>query len=57
VQARGLDPQHAGLVLTARPVVMMVLAPIAGTASDRIGAPVLTSALEPGTTARRRGRT
>ncbi len=37
VQGRGLDPQHAGLVLMAQPAVMMVMAPIAGTLSDRVG--------------------
>jgi EmrB/QacA subfamily drug resistance transporter len=37
VQGRGLSPQHAGLVLMAQPVVMMLAAPVAGTLSDRIG--------------------
>ena len=37
VQGRGLSPQHAGLVLMAQPVMMMLAAPVAGTLSDRIG--------------------
>ena len=37
MDGRGLDPQQAGLVLTAQPVLMMVAAPIAGTLSDRLG--------------------
>ena len=37
VQGRGLDAQHAGLVLTAQPVVMAVVAPFSGSISDRIG--------------------
>jgi EmrB/QacA subfamily drug resistance transporter len=37
LQARGLDPAHAGLLLTAQPVVMMVAAPLSGSLSDRIG--------------------
>jgi EmrB/QacA subfamily drug resistance transporter len=37
LQARGLDPAHAGLLLTAQPVVMMVAAPLSGALSDRIG--------------------
>lgn len=37
LQARGLNPAQAGLLLTAQPVVMMVAAPLSGTLSDRIG--------------------
>ncbi len=37
IQGRGLDPAHAGLLLTAQPLVMAVAAPISGTLSDRIG--------------------
>jgi len=37
IQGRGLDAQHAGLVLTAQPVVMAVVAPFSGSISDRIG--------------------
>lgn len=33
---KGLDPQSAGLILVAQPVVMAVFAPIAGRLSDRI---------------------
>lgn len=37
IQGRGLDAAHAGLIMTAQPVVMMVVAPIAGALSDRLG--------------------
>jgi MFS family permease len=37
INGRGLTPAHAGLILTAQPVAMALLAPIAGTLSDRIG--------------------
>ena len=37
IQGRGLTAQHAGLVLTAQPVVMAIVAPFGGTMSDRIG--------------------
>ena len=37
IQGRGLDAAHAGLILTAQPIVMAVVAPISGTLSDRIG--------------------
>ena len=44
IQGRGLDTAHAGLILTAQPIVMAVVAPISGTLSDRIGsrAPAVT---------------
>jgi EmrB/QacA subfamily drug resistance transporter len=37
IQGRGLDAQHAGLVLTAQPIVMAVVAPVSGALSDRVG--------------------
>jgi MFS family permease len=37
LQGRSLDPAQAGLILTAQPVVMALVAPISGTLSDRIG--------------------
>lgn len=37
IQGRGFTPAQAGLILTAQPVVMAVIAPISGTLSDRIG--------------------
>jgi len=44
IQGRGLDAAHAGLILTAQPIVMAIVAPISGTLSDRIGsrAPAVT---------------
>ena len=44
VQGRGLDTQRAGLVLTAQPLVMAVVAPVSGALSDRIGSRVLATA-------------
>jgi EmrB/QacA subfamily drug resistance transporter len=44
VQGRGLDTQHAGLVLTAQPLVMAAVAPVSGALSDRIGSRVLATA-------------
>ena len=38
IQARGLSPAAAGLVLTAQPVVMAATASFSGALSDRIGA-------------------
>jgi EmrB/QacA subfamily drug resistance transporter len=38
IQARGLSPAAAGLVLTAQPLVMAMVAPFSGALSDRIGA-------------------
>ncbi len=43
IQARGLDPAQAGLILTAQPIIMAVAAPISGTLSDRIGARLLST--------------
>ncbi|MFZ2098547.1 MAG: MFS transporter [Anaerolineales bacterium] len=37
IQGRGFSPAQAGLILTAQPVIMAVVAPISGTLSDRIG--------------------
>ncbi|HTT70323.1 MAG TPA: MFS transporter [Anaeromyxobacteraceae bacterium] len=37
IQARGLAPDAAGLVLTAQPLVMMTVAPLSGLLSDRFG--------------------
>jgi EmrB/QacA subfamily drug resistance transporter len=37
IQGRGFTPAQAGLILSAQPLVMAVIAPISGTLSDRIG--------------------
>lgn len=37
IQGRGLTAQHAGLILTAQPVMMAITAPFSGALSDRIG--------------------
>ena len=37
IQGRGFSTGHAGLILTAEPVLMAISAPISGTLSDRIG--------------------
>ena len=37
IEGRGLLPARTGLLLTAQPLVMMFVAPLAGTISDRIG--------------------
>jgi EmrB/QacA subfamily drug resistance transporter len=37
IEGRGLGPARAGLLLTAQPLVMMFVAPLSGTMSDRIG--------------------
>jgi EmrB/QacA subfamily drug resistance transporter len=37
IQGRNLSPTHAGLILTAMPIVMAIVAPLSGTLSDRIG--------------------
>jgi EmrB/QacA subfamily drug resistance transporter len=44
IQGRGLSPAHAGLILTAQPLVMAVAAPLSGTLSDRIGSRLLSAA-------------
>jgi EmrB/QacA subfamily drug resistance transporter len=37
IQGRGFTSAQAGLILTAQPLIMAVIAPISGTLSDRIG--------------------
>jgi MFS family permease len=37
LQGRGFTPSQAGLILTIQPITMAVVAPIAGSISDRIG--------------------
>jgi EmrB/QacA subfamily drug resistance transporter len=37
IQARGLSPAQAGLLLTAQPIIMAIAAPISGALSDRFG--------------------
>jgi EmrB/QacA subfamily drug resistance transporter len=44
IQGRGLGTAKAGLVLTAQPIVMAVVAPISGSLSDRIGSRGLATA-------------
>jgi EmrB/QacA subfamily drug resistance transporter len=43
IQGRGLSPAQTGLILTAQPLVMALMAPFAGTFSDRIGAQIPTT--------------
>ena len=43
IQGRGLDTRHAGLVLTAQPIVMAIVAPVSGAMSDRIGSRFLAT--------------
>jgi EmrB/QacA subfamily drug resistance transporter len=43
IQGRGLNTQRAGLVLTAQPIVMAIVAPLAGSLSDRIGSRILAT--------------
>lgn len=38
IEGRGLDAAHAGLLMTAQPLVMAASAPWSGTLSDRVGA-------------------
>jgi EmrB/QacA subfamily drug resistance transporter len=40
IQGRGLTAAQAGLILTAQPLVMALMAPFAGTLSDRIGSQI-----------------
>jgi MFS family permease len=42
VQGRGLSVQHAGMLLSALPVLMMLSSPISGALSDRTGSRGLT---------------
>ena len=37
IQGRGLGTRQAGIVLTAQPIVMAIVAPLSGSLSDRIG--------------------
>ena len=37
IRGLGLTPAQAGLILTAQPVIMAIVAPISGTLSDRVG--------------------
>jgi EmrB/QacA subfamily drug resistance transporter len=37
IQGRSLSPSQAGLILTIQPIIMALVAPIAGAISDRIG--------------------
>jgi MFS family permease len=37
IEGRGFTPAQAGLILTAQPLIMALIAPISGTLSDRIG--------------------
>ena len=43
IQGRGMSPIQAGLILTAQPLVMAIMAPFAGNISDRIGAQIPTT--------------
>ena len=44
IQGRGLTASQAGIVLTAQPIVMAVVAPVSGTMSDRLGSRGLATA-------------
>ncbi|HEX6558548.1 MAG TPA: DHA2 family efflux MFS transporter permease subunit [Longimicrobiales bacterium] len=37
MQGRGLDPQHAGLIIAAQPLIMAATSPFSGIMSDRFG--------------------
>jgi EmrB/QacA subfamily drug resistance transporter len=43
IQGRGLNPEKAGLLLTAQAFIMAISAPISGTLSDKIGSRVLST--------------
>jgi EmrB/QacA subfamily drug resistance transporter len=43
IQERGLDASHAGVILTAQPIVMAIVAPFSGALSDRIGSRILAT--------------
>lgn len=46
IEARGLSTMEAGMVMAAMPLTMLVVGPIAGTLSDRVGPrPLTTTAL------------
>ncbi len=42
-QGRSLSAAQAGMILTAQPIIMMIVAPISGTLSDRIGSRLLST--------------
>ncbi len=44
IQGRSLTASQAGIVLTAQPIVMAIVAPISGTLSDRLGSRGLATA-------------
>jgi len=44
IQGRGLGTARAGLVLTAQPIVMAIVAPVSGALSDRMGSRGLATA-------------
>jgi EmrB/QacA subfamily drug resistance transporter len=44
IQGRGLTASQAGIVLTAQPIVMAVVAPVSGAMSDRLGSRGLATA-------------
>ena len=43
IQARGLSAAHAGLILTAQPIIMALASPLSGTLSDKIGSRIPTT--------------
>jgi EmrB/QacA subfamily drug resistance transporter len=42
IQGLGMSPSRAGLILTAMPIIMAIMAPISGSLSDRFGTRMLT---------------
>jgi MFS family permease len=40
IQGRGFNSAQAGLLLTAQPIIMAIIAPLSGTLSDKIGAQI-----------------
>ena len=44
IQGRGLTASQAGIVLTAQPIIMAIVAPVSGTMSDRLGSRGLATA-------------
>jgi EmrB/QacA subfamily drug resistance transporter len=42
IQGRGFSTAEAGLLLTAQPIIMALVAPVSGSLSDKIGAHLLT---------------
>ena len=43
IHGRDFSPAQAGLILTAQPIVMALIAPISGSLSDKIGSRLLTA--------------